>query len=128
MQKTDKTQLTTPLLAVAIGVAYLVGGILGDNLVFGVAGFAIMAVVAAGLWLLRGRSETVKGLLDHRDERINVMELRATAFAGVVLIVVAIGAFVVEVARGRDGSPYSLLGAVGGLAYITALCAQRVRS
>ena len=41
---------------------------------------------------------------------------------------VIIGAFLVEVAQGQDGSPYSALGAIGGLAYIPAIAFLRWRS
>jgi hypothetical protein len=45
-----------------------------------------------------------------------------------VLIAVIIGAFLVEVAQGQDGQPWSLLGAVGGLAYIISVALLRHRS
>jgi len=47
---------------------------------------------------------------------------------GIVLITVISGAFVVEVARGHDGSPYAALAFVGGLAYILAVALLRRRS
>lgn len=127
MQKTDKKNLTVPLVAVLIGVAYLIAGILGDRAGFGIGGFVLMTVVGGAFWLLRHRSETVKGLIDHGDERINTMDLRATAFVGAVVIVAILAAFVVEVARGNDGSPYSWLGFVSGVAYVAALIFQRLR-
>jgi hypothetical protein len=65
--------------------------------------------------------------LDRRDERINSIDLRATAYAGHAVIVAVIGAFVVEIARGEDGWPYAWLGAVGGVVYIVAVIVQRVR-
>jgi hypothetical protein len=55
------------------------------------------------------------------------MDLRATAAAGAVVLVVTIGAFVVDVARGNSGAPYYWLGAIGGVAYVVALVVQRVR-
>jgi len=36
-------------------------------------------------------------------------------------------AFVVEVARGHDGSPYAWLGAIGGIAYLLAIAVLRLR-
>ena len=35
--------------------------------------------------------------------------------------------FVVEIAQGRDGEPYSALGALGGLAYVAALVVLGLR-
>jgi hypothetical protein len=40
---------------------------------------------------------------------------------------VIIGAFVVELARGHDGSPYAWLGAVGGISYLVAIVVLRLR-
>jgi hypothetical protein len=127
MNKVASSQLAVPVIAAAIGIAYLVAGLAGGQTRFGVTGFLVMIVFGGAMWLLRGRSETVKGLLDHRDERINDMDLRATAAAGAVVLVVTIGAFVVEVARGNSGAPYYWLGAIGGVAYLAALVVQRVR-
>ena len=49
-----------------------------------------------------------------RDERWERIDVHATALAGIVLVLVIIGAWLVEVAQGQDGSPYAQLGAVGG--------------
>ncbi|MDQ3156885.1 MAG: hypothetical protein M3Q98_09195 [Actinomycetota bacterium] len=127
MQKIDKNDLALPAVSVAIGVAYLIGGIIGDNTEFGIFGLALMTAVGLVMWFVRNRSETVKGLMDHRDERINQMDLKATAVAGSTVIAAVILAFVVDIARGGDGNPYSWLGAVGGVAYVVALLVQRVR-
>ena len=45
-----------------------------------------------------------------------------------MLILVVIGAWLVEIAQGKDGSPYAALGFVGGLAYILAVALLRWRS
>jgi hypothetical protein len=119
--------LTTPLVSVAIGIAYLLAGWAGGDLGFGLFGLALMTGLAVVLLLVRRRSETVKGLLDRRDERINTIDLRATAFAGVTVIVAVVIAFVVEIASGGDGSQYAWLGAIGGVAYIGAVIVQRIR-
>jgi ABC-type arginine transport system permease subunit len=87
-------------------------------------------MVAFGLgFLVFGRSETVRGLSGPgRDERWAMIDIHATALAGMVLICVVIGAFLVEVARGEDGSPYGQLGAIAGIAYIIAVAVMRARS
>jgi hypothetical protein len=85
-------------------------------------------VAFGALVLAGGRSETIRGLRgDGRDERFRQMDVTATAFAGTVVILAIIVAFVVEVAHGNDGSPYTWLGAVAGLAYIAAIVVQRLR-
>ncbi len=125
---TGQSIWVVPGVAIAIGVIYLIVGLVSDDVKFAVGGFAVMAAIAAVLLLVRRRSETVGGLLDRRDERINQIDLNSTAFAGIVLIFVVLGAFVVEVARGGDGQPYANLGAVAGVAYIAAMIYNRLRS
>jgi hypothetical protein len=45
-----------------------------------------------------------------------------------VLILVLIGAFLWELAHGRDGSPHTQLAAIAGITYLTALLVLRWRS
>jgi uncharacterized membrane protein len=86
-----------------------------------------MVAVGVGFVLLARRSEIVAGLRDRRDERINSIDRSATLFAGLVLICSVLVMFVVEVARGQDGSPYAALGAIAGVAYLAALVFLRFR-
>ena len=86
-----------------------------------------MLVTGAAFLVLGRFSETVAGLLDRRDERINRIDSEATMVAGTAVLLAIIVGFVVEIARGRDGSPYSLLGAIGGVAYVAALVVLRFR-
>jgi hypothetical protein len=117
----------TPLLAVAMGLAYLVAGWIGGDRNFGVGGLIVMVTLAVGM-LIAGRfSETVAGLLDRRDERINTIDTQATVFTGMVLITAVIIGFISEIARGGDGQPYSMLGAIGGFSYVAALVVLRFR-
>ena len=118
----------TPAVGLLIGVVYLVAGWAGGNLSFGLQGFALMAVVTIALVLAATRSETVQGLLDRQDERIAGIDLKATAFAGMVVIAAVLVAFVVEIARGQDGMPYAWLGALGGVSYVAAVIVLRLRS
>ncbi len=117
----------TPAVALLIGVAYLVAGLLGDNTGFGIFGLVVM--VATGvLFLVLGRfSETAAGLRDRNDERINRIDREASLYSGMVVLLAVIGMFVVEIARGQDGSPYYQLGALGGVTYLVALVVLRYR-
>ena len=68
-------------------------------------------VAFGALILFDGRSETIRGLRgDGRDERFRQIDVVATAIAGTVVITAIIVAFLVEVARGHDGSPYAWRG------------------
>ena len=108
-------------------MAYLVAGFIGDDAHFGVVGLAIMLGAAVLLVLASRFSETAAGLLDRRDERINSIDNQATVFAGMVVISAVLIGFVVEIARGQDGSPYSALGAIGGISYVAAVVVLRLR-
>lgn len=121
-------QYGLPFLCFAIGIGYLVAGWIGDNLRFGLFGLGLMSALGVAILVTRKRSETVQGLMDRRDERINSLDLKATAFAGSMVILAVIAAFMVEVARGNDTAPYSWLGALGGLSYLVALVVLRLRT
>jgi UDP-N-acetylmuramyl pentapeptide phosphotransferase/UDP-N-acetylglucosamine-1-phosphate transferase len=130
MQTTSKTTIrywATPILSVLIGIVYLVGFSIGGNLGEGVIGLAVMVAFGAALALLGRRSETVRGLLDHGDERIAGIDLRATALTCLAMIAVVLVGFVVEIARGGSGWPYYMIGAVGGLTYLLAVGYLRLR-
>jgi len=86
-----------------------------------------MLALAVALLVLSRKSETVTGLLERRDERINQIDKDATVFSGVTLTCAVLIGFVVEIARGQDGMPYAALGAIAGLAYVLALVVQRIR-
>ncbi len=75
-----------------------------------------------------GRSGTIRGLRgDMRDERFQRIDIHATAFAGFVVILAIIVGFLVEIAQGRTGNPFTWLDALAGLSYIAAVIATRVR-
>jgi multisubunit Na+/H+ antiporter MnhB subunit len=115
-------------VAFVLGLAVLIAFWIGGDPAGGFIGFAIMA--AFGLLLLvGGRSDTVRGMRgDGRDERWAMIDTRATALAGVVLIAAIIVGFLVEVALGHDGNPYGWLGALAGVTYLIGLAIGRFRS
>jgi hypothetical protein len=110
--------------AVAIGVAFAVGGHPAEALLNAILFLAIGSAI-----LLGGRSETVRMVRgDQPDERWRSHDLRATAFTGITLILVLLGAWLVSIARGHDGQPYNALCAVAGVSYLAAVVALRVRA
>lgn len=118
---------TVPGFALACGLVYLVAGLRGGDRTFAFFGLAVMVATAAAFLILGRASETVAGLLDRRDERINRIDGDASLFAGMTLLAAVLIGFVVEIARGQDGEPYSALGAIAGVAYIAALIFLRIR-
>ena len=117
----------TPATAVTIGICYLAASWAGGDPALGVSMLVIMLIAAVGSVLFARRSETVQGLMDHRDERLTNIDLTATASAGMAVIAADLIAFVVDLARGGDGMPYAWLGAVGGVAYVVAVVVLRLR-
>lgn len=130
MQTTSKTTIrywATPILSVFIGIVYLVGFSIGGKPGQGMFGLALMVTFGVALALLGRRSETVRGLLDHRDERIAGIDLRATAVTASAMIAAVLVGFVVDIARGGSGWPYDMIGAVGGLTYVLTVGYLRLR-
>ena len=116
-----------PLFAVALGLVILIAQWIGGDPLNGLWSLGIMTAFGA-LVLLGGRSETIRGLRgDGRDERFRQIDIHATAIAGLAVISAIIVAFVVELARGHNGSPYAWLGAIAGLAYLIAVIVLRLR-
>ena len=122
-----KTKWFLPLFAVALGAIVFVAQWIGGDPHSGLVSFAILA--GAGLLLLLGgRSETIRGLRgDGRDERFRMIDIHATALAGVAVIYAVIVMFVIELARGHNGNPYGWLGAIAGITYIAAIVIFRIR-
>src|SRR5215831_10860106 len=122
-----KSKWFQPLFAVALGLLVFVAGWIGGDPRSGLVSFAILT--GAGLLLLLGgRSETIRGLRgDGRDERFRQIDVHATALAGLAVITAVIVAFLVEVARGHNGNPYTWLAAIGGVTYIAAIIIFRIR-
>ena len=116
-----------PAFCLTLGVVVLVASWLGGQLGSGVFGLVVMTAFGLVILLLTGRSETVRGLTTGRDERFAQIDLKATAVAGLVLILTVIVAWLVEIARGHSGQPYDWLAAIGGVAYVAAVALFRWR-
>jgi hypothetical protein len=116
-----------PLLSVALGIVVFAAQWVGGDPGSGLVSFGIMAGFGA-LILLGGRSETIRGLRgDGRDERFRMIDIHATALAGLAVILAIIVAFIVELAKGHSGNPYGWLAAIGGITYLVAIVVFRVR-
>lgn len=126
-RKPDARSWAAPALAALGGVAYFVAAWIAGEPGLGAVLLLIMLGAAAVAVLAARYSETVRGLLDHRDERITGIDRSASLFAGTVLLLVVLGAFVVSLAQGHDGDPYGWLAAITGVAYIVAVVYLRFR-
>ena len=127
MRAVCRSKWFLPLFALALGGVVFGAQAIGGHPGSGLVSLGIMASFGA-VFLFGGRSETIRGLRgDGRDERFRRIDIHATAFAGTVVITAVIVGFVVELAHGRDGNPYTWLGALGGLAYLAAIVVMRLR-
>ena len=116
-----------PLFSASLGLVIFAALAIGGQAGPGLVSLGIMVAFGAAI-LFGGRSETVRGLRgDGRDERFEQLDLRATAFAGLTLIVAVIVGFLISVANGHSGAPYDWLGAIAGLAYVLAIVVLRLR-
>ena len=125
--RVTRSKWFVPLLSGALGIVVFAAQWIGGDPGSGLVSFGIMAGFGA-LILLGGRSETIRGLRgDGRDERFRMIDIHATALAGLAVILAVIIAFIVELARGHNGNPYSWLGAIGGITYLVAIVVFRIR-
>src|SRR5262249_19364389 len=117
-----------PIGAFVLGLIVFVAFWIGGDPVSGAIGFGVIAGFGV-LLLLGGRSDTIRGMRGGgREEGWEMIDLRATALAGFAVITAVIVGFIVEVAHGHDGSPFTWLGAIGGIAYLVGLLIGRWRS
>lgn len=123
----QRSRFTVPVFAVILGGVFFGAQAIAGDWKSGLVSLGIMAAAGA-VFLFGGQSETIRGLRgDGRDERIASMDLRATALAGTAVILALIVGTAVELAQGHSGAPYTWLGAIAGLTYLTAIIVQRVR-
>jgi uncharacterized membrane protein len=125
--KASRVYWATPAIGAAVGLIYLIAFTIGGQPVAGLIGLGIMVAFSAGIALLGRRSETVRGILDHRDERLAGIDLRATAVTAIVMIAAVLAGFTIEVARGHNGALFAFVGAAGGVAYLGAVTYFRIR-
>jgi hypothetical protein len=118
-----------PLFCLVLGVVLWAASWIGGHPVAGLFSFLIMAGFGA-IFVVGRRSESLRMMAAGRraDERWRSIDLRATAVSGLAVITVVIVAFLWEIAHGRSGQPYALLGAIAGITYLVALVWLRWRS
>ena len=128
MAQMCRSKWLLPAFSLMLGAIMLGAQWIGGHPGEGVISLAIMALFGAAI-LFGGRSETIRGLRgDGRDERFRAIDVHATAVAGTVVILAVIIGFLVEMARGHDGQPFTWLGALGGAAYLAAVAVLRIRT
>jgi hypothetical protein len=116
-------------VGVVIGLAIGVGELAGGGTVAGAAiSTAIPIGYAVVVTLLARRSETAGVLAGQPvDERWELMNQEAAAWAFGLSAIVVIAAFIVAGATGGDRLPYAFAGAIMAVAYVGSLAVIRLR-
>ncbi len=73
--KNSRVYWVTPAVGGACGLIYLIAFWLGGHPGYGLLALGVMVAFSVGIALVGRRSETVRGLLDHRDERLAGIDL-----------------------------------------------------
>ena len=117
-----------PVISLGLGGVVLAAAATNGDLTSGLVWFAVLAVLGA-LQAFGLRCDALRsaqwGAEDERDKLINT---RAMAGAGTVLVLLLTGCIVFELVRGDNPSPYTHLMAVGGASYAISLLVLRRRS
>ena len=117
-----------PAVTAGLGGVILAAEATDGDLTSGLVWFAVLALLGA-LQAFGGRFEAVRQARgEDEDEREVMINTRALALAGTVLVIVLTGCIVFELVRGDSPSPYTQLMAVGGATYAAALLVLRHRS
>lgn len=120
--ETTMTRWGMPAFGLLMGVLLFTASAIGGQPILGLGMFAAMAIYSAVVVVFGGRSETI-GVLGGRptDERLAGFDLAATAVAGTVAILVALGGFLWQIAHGESGNDFALVAAAAGIGYLGAL-------
>ena len=128
METTMSARWGMPAFGVLMGVAMLAASAIGGQPALGLGMLSVMTLYSAFLVVVGDRSETAALLRGQpADERLSRFDVLATAVAGFVAIVVAIGGFLWEIAHGRSGSDFAMVAAAAGIAYLVSLLWLRWR-
>ncbi len=122
METTMGARWGMPAFGLLMGVLLFTASAIRGQPILGLGMFAVMAIYSAVVVVFGGRSETV-GVLGGRpaDERLAGFDLAATAVAGTVAILVALGGFLWQIAHGESGNDFALVAAAAGIGYLGAL-------
>ena len=121
MQTLREKPWFVPAFGVGLGLLLCAAFVIGDEPGQGLASLAVMVVYGALLLVFR-RNEAVRilGSDVSPDERRAAIGRDAATFAGYVLLAAVLAMFLLEIARGEDGQPWSALGAISGASFVAA--------
>lgn len=95
----------TPVACVGLGIAMGAAAWAGGDHGYAAFALGLMLTLAAATLIAARASETVRGILDRRDERIAALDRDATLVAGLALIVAVFAGFLWKLAIAEDAQP-----------------------
>jgi hypothetical protein len=114
--------------SLALGLVIFAARTIGGDLTNGLITLGVFVAFAA-FFYFGARNETVAGIgSPARDERWEMINQRALAFAGTIVMLIVIVGTVVEAVQGNDGSPYYEILGAGSIAYFGAALWLRSRT
>jgi hypothetical protein len=117
------------VLSVVIGLVLFGVSVSSGDVIVGIGFLAVTWGFAALLHFGPRFSDTIALVGDDvQDERHVHIHQRAALYSLNLLGFMLIGAFIVNIARGGDGSPYSYMALIGAVTYFTILIALSRRS
>jgi hypothetical protein len=120
--------MVVPTVMAVLGTAIAIGSWIGQGWKAAIGVELVTVLAACGYFVLGGRDSDLGALFGAKaDERQTSIGMRATALAGNVMVVVAIGGVVVATAVGSSAWPFFLFCAVGASAFLVGLFVYRDR-
>lgn len=128
MIKTMDRRLLVPATMAIGGSAIAIATWIGQGFGGALAVEIVTVVLTVGYFILGGRDSDFGAIFGSRpDERQATIDLRATAFTGLALSLLAIGGVIVTTAMGKLVWLFMLFAVVGGVAYVVGLLIFRRR-
>jgi hypothetical protein len=122
MTSTKRSRLWAPLTAFVAGTAIAAAVAIGHTWADALITEVIVLVVAAGYYALSAGKSDVSAVYGYRsDERQQLVAVRAQALAFRVMLLVALIAALIMVARNDNYWQSDLIGSVGGVAFLLGL-------
>ncbi len=117
-----------PLVPAALGGVILVAAATAGHFLSGLMWFAAFAALGALTAIARRFEAARQGRGHVDDERDAITNARAMSIVGTVLVIAITGCTAFTLARGQSTSPYTALLAVGGISYVIAFVALRMKA
>jgi hypothetical protein len=117
--RTRQPRLRVPAVMAVGGSAIALASLVGSGWAAALLVELFTVAATIGYYVLGGRDTDLGAVFGSRpDERQATIEMRATALAGNVMCIVAVGGFVIATALGSATWPFALFGVVGAAAFL----------